>query len=90
MPHNKNNTDMKPIKRKFLDEEILSFSKENNFTIERYFNPEKFSELRNNSFKLWLDYSYDKIAEYFIIQAIYYDYSKNIEKHQSFKNVKKI
>ena len=81
---------MKPIKRKLLDEEILSFNMENNFIIERYFNPNKFIGLKSDSFKLWIDHSYDKIAEYLIIRAIYYDYSKNIESYESFENIEEL
>jgi hypothetical protein len=74
---------MKTIKRKFLDcDEILRFTISNNFEVERYFNANNL-DFENNTLNLWFDHSYAKIADTIMVEAIYFDYSKKIEKHET-------
>jgi hypothetical protein len=74
---------MKEIKRKFLDsDEILRFNTLNNFEIERHFNSNNM-KYENNSLNLWFDHSYAVIPDSIIVEAIYLDSSKKIEKYET-------
>ena len=74
---------MKAVKRKFIDgDEILRFTVANNFQIERYFNVNNLN-FENNTLNLWFDHSYAKIADTISVEAIYFDYSKKIEKYET-------
>jgi len=76
---------MKALKRKFVtSDEILKFNTSNNFAIERHFNP-KYLNLENETLNLWFDYSYTKIANSIIVKVIYLDYSRKIEKYETFE-----
>lgn len=70
---------MKKIKRIFIGNEVLKFNVSNNFEIERYFNSNHFEK---DSIKLRFDHSYTKIADTITVEAIYFDLSKKIEKHE--------
>lgn len=75
---------MKAIKRKFLAvDEILRFSVSNNFEIERFFFANHFNHFENDTINLWFDHSYAKIADTITVEAIYFDYSKKIEKYET-------
>lgn len=75
---------MKAIKRKFLAvDEILRFSVSNNFEIERFFNANHFTHFENDIINLWFDHSYAKIADTITVEAIYFDYSKKIDKYET-------
>lgn len=75
---------MKAIKRKFLAvDEILRFNVSNNFEIERFFNANHFNHFENDIINLWFDHSYAKIADTITVEAIYFDYSKKIEKYET-------
>jgi len=74
---------MKAIKRKYLEvDEILSFNKQNNYKIERYFSDKLFNDFPKNKMNLWFDNTNNKHTEKVIITAIYFDYSKKIEKYE--------
>ncbi len=74
---------MKAIKRKFLDrDEILRFDTLNNFEIERHFSSIKMN-FENNTLNLWFDHSYAVIPDSIIVEAIYLDCSKKIEKYET-------
>ena len=74
---------MKAIKRNFFDgDEILRFNASNNFEIERHFSAiNKYFE--KNILYLWLDHSYEVIPNSIIVEAIYFDFSKKIEKYET-------
>ena len=75
---------MKAIKRKYLDvDEILRFNKQNNYKIERYFSDKLFNDFTKNKMNLWFDHTYNKHTEKIRITAIYFDYSKKIEKYET-------
>lgn len=79
---------MKPIKRKFLSvEEVLRFNAANNFEITRYYNAKHFNGFKNDVVNLWFDHSYSTIANSITIEAIYFDYSKKIEKGEAIEFV---
>jgi hypothetical protein len=74
---------MKAIKRKFLDrDEILRFNTLNNFEIERHFSSNN-TKYENNTLNLWFDHSYAVIPDSIIVEAIYLDSSKKIEKYET-------
>ena len=74
---------MRAIKRNFLEEdEILRFYASNNFEIERHFNAKHFN-FENTTLNLWFDHSYSKIADSISVEAIYFDYSRKIEKYET-------
>jgi hypothetical protein len=74
---------MKAVKRKFIDgDEILRFTVANNFEIERYFNANNLN-FENNTLNLWFDHSYSKIADTIVVEAIYFDFFKKIEKYET-------
>ena len=74
---------MKAIKRKFLDgDEILRFNTSNNFEIERHFSAINMN-FENNTLNLWFDHSYAVIPDSIIVEAIYLDCSKKIEKYET-------
>ena len=73
---------MKAIKRVFLDgDEILIFNNANNFEIERHFNANNLNFENNHQLNLWIDHSYAVIPKSIIIEAIYFDFSRKIEKY---------
>lgn len=75
---------MKAIKRKYLEaDEILRFNKQNNYKIERYFSDKLFNDFTKNKMNLWFDNTNNKYTEKIIITAIYFDYSKKIEKYEA-------
>ena len=81
---------MKAIKRKFLDrDEILRFNTLNNFEIERHFSSINMN-FENNTLNLWFDHSYAVIPDSIIVEAIYLDCSKKIEKYETVEYVKTI
>jgi len=81
---------MKAIKRKFLDgDEILRFNTLNNFEIERHFSAINMI-LENNTLNLWFDHSYSVIADSIIVEAIYLDCSKKIEKYETVEFIEPI
>lgn len=74
---------MKEIKRKLFNGlEIFKFNTSNDFKIERYFNPTN-RDFVDNTLNLWFTRSYGKIANSIIVEAIYLDYSKKIEKYEN-------
>jgi hypothetical protein len=81
---------MKAIKRKFFDgDEILRFNTSNNFKIERYFSDIKMN-FEDNILNLWFDHSYAVIADSIIVEAIYLDISKKIEKYETVEFIETI
>ena len=81
---------MKAIKRKFLDaDEILRFNASNNFEIERHFSAINMN-FENNTLNLWFDQSYAVIPDSIIVEAIYLDCSKNIEKYETVEFIESI
>ena len=79
---------MKTIKRKFLDsDETLMFNKVNRFSITRYFNSNHFVKFNNDILNLWFDHTYDKYVSEIKIEAIYFDYSKDIKKYEALESV---
>ena len=81
---------MKAIKRKFFDgDEILRFNTSNNFEIERYFSAIKMN-FEDNTLNLWFDHSYAVIADSIIVEAIYLDISKKIEKYETVEFIETI
>lgn len=81
---------MKAIKRKFLDsDEILRFNTLNNFEIERHFNANNM-KYENNMLNLCFDHSYAVIPDSIIVEAIYLDCSKKIEKYETIEFIKTI
>lgn len=74
---------MKAIKRIFLDgDEILRFNASNNFEIERHFSAINLN-FENNTLHLWFDHSYALVPDSITVEAIYFDYSKKIEKYET-------
>ena len=81
---------MKAIKRKFLDaDEILRFNASNNFEIERHFSAINMN-FENNTLNLWFDHSYAVIPDSIIVEAIYLDCSKKIEKYETVEFIESI
>ena len=81
---------MKAIKRKFFDgDEILRFNTSNNFEIERYFSAIKMN-FEDNTLNLWFDHSYAVIPDSIIVEAIYLDSSKKIEKYETVEFIETI
>ena len=81
---------MKAIKRKFLDaDEILRFNASNNFEIERHFSAINMN-FENNTLNLWFDQSYAVIPDSIIVEAIYLDCSKKIEKYETVEFIESI
>ena len=81
---------MKAIKRKFLDgDEILRFNTSNNFEIERHFSAINMN-FENNTLNLWFDHSYALIPDSIIVEAIYLDCSKKIEKYETVEFIETI
>lgn len=81
---------MKAIKRNFFyGDEILRFNASNNFEIERYFSAIKMN-FENNTLNLWFDHSYAVIPDSIIVEAIYLDSSKKIEKYETVEFIETI
>ena len=81
---------MKAVKRKFFyGDEILRFNASNNFEIERYFSAIKMN-FEDNTLNLWFDHSYAVIADSIIVEAIYLDSSKKIEKYETVEFIETI
>lgn len=76
---------MLAVKRKYLEiEEIFKFNTSNNFEIERHFSPIKMN-FEKNKINLWIDHSYSVIPNSIIVEAIYFDFSKKIDKYDTFE-----
>ena len=81
---------MKAIKRKFLDvDEILRFNSLNNFEIVRHFSAINMN-FKNNTLNLWFDHSYSVIPDLIIVEAIYLDCCKKIEKYETVEFIETI
>lgn len=84
---NQNKKSMKAVKRNYFKvDELLRFDVRTNFEIERYFNPTNY-DFKNNTLHLWFDRTFERIVDNVIVEAIYLDYSKNIEKYEAIEYV---
>lgn len=78
---------IKAIKRTFLDiDEILRFTASNNFEIERHFNVNNLN-FENNTLNLCFDHSYAVTPNSITVEAIYFDFSRKIEKYETIEYI---